>query len=191
VRAIGIAASTGGPSALRAVLSSLPAAPPVPILVVQHMTAGFTEGLVRWLDQAVPPPVRLAADGLAVAPGVWVAPDLAHLSIDAGRVMRLDRRHDGASHQPAADVLFVSMAETIGASVAVAVLTGMGADGARGVAAVVARGGLAIAQDEATSAVAGMPRAAVAAGARFVLPLSEIGPLLAQLPVRRSQAAVE
>lgn len=185
VRAIGIAASTGGPSALREVLSQFPARPAVPVLVVQHMTAGFTEGLARWLDQSVPPTVRLAVDGTPATSGVWLAPDGAHLTVDHTLTLRLDRRDDGATHRPSADVLFAALAAALGADVAVAVLTGMGDDGARGVAAIVAGGGLAVAQDEATSAVAGMPRAALAAGAGLVLPLDEIGLTLAALPAKR------
>lgn len=185
VRAIGIAASTGGPSALREVLSHLPASPAVPIVVVQHMTVGFSEGLVRWLDQAVPPAVRLAAQGVPATPGVWLAPDGAHLTVDRSLTLRLDPHDDGAAHRPGADVLFASLAQALGRDVAVAVLTGMGEDGALGVRAIVAGGGLAIAQDEASSAVAGMPRAAVSAGAGFVLALEEIGPTLASLPAKR------
>jgi two-component system chemotaxis response regulator CheB len=185
VRAIGIAASTGGPSALRDVLAHLPAEPAVPVVIVQHMTKGFTVGLARWLDQGVPPQVRLATDGARATPGVWIAPDGAHLRVDGSLTLRLDPRDDGSPHRPGADVLFASLAQSLGADVAVAVLTGMGDDGARGVAAVVAAGGLAIAQDADTSAVAGMPRAAVAAGARIVLPLQDIGSTLAALPARR------
>jgi two-component system chemotaxis response regulator CheB len=189
VRAIGIAASTGGPSALRDVLAHLPAVPAVPVIVVQHMTKGFTDGLARWLDQGVPPSVRLAVDGTPATPGVWLAPDGAHLLVDRSLTLRLDRRDDGAPHRPAADVLFLSLADALAPDVAVVVLTGMGDDGARGVAAVVAAGGLAIAQDEASSAVAGMPRAAVSAGAGIVLPLTDIGPTLAALPARRRTVA--
>lgn len=185
VRAIGIAASTGGPSALRTVLSCLPAEPDLPLLVVQHMTSGFTEGLVRWLDQAVPPHVRMAQDGGPATPGVWLAPDDAHLMLDAALTMRLDRRDHGGPHRPSGDALFCSLAANHGAAVAAVVLSGMGDDGATGVAAVVRAGGLAIAQDERSSVVAGMPRAAAAAGAQVVLPLAEIGPAVASLPARR------
>jgi two-component system chemotaxis response regulator CheB len=152
------------------------------------MTAGFTEGLARWLDGAVAPAVRLAAEGTVATPGVWLAPDGAHLVVDGALTLHLDARDDGAPHRPGADVLFASLAQALGRDVAVTVLTGMGDDGARGVGAVVAAGGLAIAQDEASSAVAGMPRAAVAAGARIVLPLDAIGPTLASLPARRRTA---
>jgi len=183
-RVIAIAASTGGPSALRAVLGALPARLDVPVLVVQHMTEGFTEGLVRWLDATVPPPVSLAADGVVAAPGVWLAPDGAHLVVGGGLRMRLDARTPPDPHRPSADILFRSLAATVGAGVAVAVLTGMGVDGADGVAAIVAAGGVAIAQDAASAAVDGMPLAAARAGAQRVLALDDIGPALAALAVR-------
>lgn len=184
IHVIGIAASTGGPSALRAVLGALPAQLELPVFVVQHMTEGFTEGLVRWLDATVPPKVRLGAEGATAIPGVWLAPDGAHLVVGAGLQMHLDRRTPPDPHRPSADVLFRSLARDAGAGAAVAVLTGMGADGALGVSAVVAAGGLAIAQDAASAAVDGMPLAAARAGAQRVLPLDAIGPALAALPVR-------
>ncbi|UGS34975.1 chemotaxis protein CheB [Capillimicrobium parvum] len=184
IHVIGIAASTGGPSALRAVLGALPAQPAVPVLVVQHMTEGFTEGLGRWLDATVPPPVRLATEGAQAVPGVWLAPDRAHLVVGVGLQMHLDDRTPPDPHRPSGDMLFRSLARDAGAGAAVAVLTGMGVDGAAGVAAVLAAGGLAIAQDAASCAVDGMPLAAVRAGAQRVLPLDEIGPALAALPVR-------
>jgi two-component system chemotaxis response regulator CheB len=188
VRAIGVAASTGGPSALRAVLGALPAQPDVPVFVVQHMTAGFTEGLARWLDSAIAAPVRLARQGIVAAPGVWLAPDEQHLTVEAGQVMRLDRRDRGGPHRPSADALLCSMAASLGPAAVGVVLTGMGDDGAKGVAALVGRGALVIAQDAASAAVAGMPRAAVAAGAQVVLSLDEIGPAIAALhPARLTQ----
>jgi two-component system chemotaxis response regulator CheB len=181
VRAIGVASSTGGPSALRRVLGALPAQPDIPVFVVQHMTSGFTEGLARWLDGVIAAPVRLAVDGSAARSGVWLAPDEQHLTIEAGVTMRLDRRDRGGPHRPSADVLLCSMADSLGSAAAAVVLTGMGADGAKGVAALVKRGGLVIAQDSATSAVAGMPQAAASAGAQVVLALDEIGPAIVAL----------
>ncbi len=188
VRAIGIAASTGGPSALRCVLGALPARPEVPVLVVQHMTSGFTEGLARWLDTTVAAPVRLAADGVAARPGVWIAPDEHHLTIESSLTMRLDRRDRGGPHRPSADALLLSMAQALGPAAAAVVLTGMGEDGARGVAALVGRGALVIAQDAASCAVAGMPRAAAAAGAQLRLGLDDIGPAIAGLHARAGAA---
>jgi len=95
--------------------------------------------------------------------------------------MRLDRRTCEGPHRPSADVLLTSLAESLGAEAAAVVLTGMGTDGAKGVAALVARGGLVIAQDTASAAVGGMPYAASAADAQLVLPLDEIGPAIAGL----------
>jgi two-component system chemotaxis response regulator CheB len=183
VRAVGLAASTGGPEALCSVLAALPAEPAVPVFVVQHMTTGFMAGLARWLDGAVSAPVRMAGDGVAATPGIWLAPDDAHLVVDADLTMRLDRRERPGRHRPSADVLFGSLA-ILGPDAAVAVLTGMGDDGADGVRAVVGAGGLAIAQHRACAVVDGMPAAAAAAGAQIVLGLDDIGPALARLPAR-------
>lgn len=178
VAAIGIAASTGGPHALAAVLSALPASYPVPVFVVQHISAGFTQAFARWLDDDVPLPVRLAEDGGPVAPGIWVAPEGAQLVVRS----RLQLEPGGAArHAPSADVLFTSLASSLGRAAVAVVLTGMGADGAEGLRAVREAGGLTIAQDEATSAIYGMPKAAAEQGAARVLPLHDIGPELARL----------
>ena len=175
---IGLAASTGGPRALSAVLASLPASYPIPVLVVQHISAGFTEAFAHWLDSDIPLPVRVAAEGDALAPGVWVAPEGRHLAVrDA---LRLEPPGT-AQHVPSADVLFTSLAASIGSGAVVVVLTGMGADGAEGLRAVREAGGLTIAQDAESSAIYGMPKAAAEQGAKLVLPLDEIGPALARL----------
>ncbi|HEY8584455.1 MAG TPA: chemotaxis protein CheB [Capillimicrobium sp.] len=187
-RAIGIVASTGGPSALRGVLSALPAGFDVPVLVVQHMTAGFTDGLGRWLDAQVAAPVRLAVDGAPLAPGVWLAPDHADLIVDAKGRLRLDQRPSAARHphRPSGDALFSSMATVLGARALAVVLTGMGSDGADGVRDIVAAGGSVVVQTGATCAVPGMPRAALEAGAQSELDLDDIGPALARVPAWRS-----
>jgi two-component system chemotaxis response regulator CheB len=179
--AIGICASTGGPQALSTLLEALPASFPVPILVVQHITAGFTEGLVRWLASTVDLPVRTAEDGARLAPGVWIAPEGAHLILRPSGRLALDPSSDPGLHCPSADVLLRSLAQSAGSLAVAVVLTGMGRDGGEGVAAVCAAGGLAIAQDEATSTVFGMPRVAAEKGAEVVLPLDEIPALLAEL----------
>jgi len=185
IAAIGICASTGGPAALRSVLSALPARFPIPVLVVQHITKGFVGGLVDWLAQDLSVPVRLAVAGAPMEPGVTFADDGAHLTLDGERRLRFDRMAVGGYHCPAADVLFASMATTLRDTAAAVVLTGMGSDGAEGMAAVGAAGGFTIAQDEASSAIYGMPRAASERGADLVLPVDRIGPALAALkPVR-------
>jgi len=179
VAAIGVAASTGGPQALAVLLTELPADFPTPIVVVQHMSVGFTEGLATWLDRQTPLPVRLAVPGTIAGPGVWFAPDGGHTTLD--KQLNLGRNtRTGGRHVPSADVLFESMAATLGAAAAVVVLTGLGRDGAAGARAVLAAGGVAYAEDEASSVVAGMPGAAAAVGAR-VFPLDELGGALRRL----------
>jgi two-component system chemotaxis response regulator CheB len=171
-RVIGIGASTGGPPALRAVLAEIPAAFQLPIVVVQHMAAGFIEGLVGWLDGQVPLPVRLASDGARAEPGVWFAPDGAHLLVEPSMRFSLDDTTAG-THRPSVDMLFQSIAAGVCEAGVGVVLTGMGRDGESGVEAILAAGGLVIAQDEASSAVYGMPQVAADAGA-LSLPLEAI-----------------
>jgi two-component system chemotaxis response regulator CheB len=160
--AVGIVASTGGPQNLAAILRSLPAAFAVPVLVVQHMSAGFTEGLARWLDGVGPLPVRLARDGAVAESGVWIAPEDAHLLLRADMTLALDRRSEAGLHRPSGDVLLTSIAAAAGRDAVAVVLTGMGRDGAAGAKAVCAAGGSVFVQDEESSAVYGMPKAAAA-----------------------------
>jgi two-component system, chemotaxis family, protein-glutamate methylesterase/glutaminase len=180
---IGICASTGGPQALAAVLSRIPAEFAIPVLVVQHMLSGFTEGMVSWLNEQVPAPIAIARDGQELEPGVWFAPDGSHLVVDAGRRLALDPGPPLAGHRPSGDKLLGSLAEIAGGGAVAVVLTGMGRDGAMGLAAVEAVGGRTIAQDEASSTVYGMPRAAADGGAAQVLSLAAIGDELASLAV--------
>ncbi len=153
----------------------------MPVLAVQHIASGFLEGLIEWLDQRVPLPVRVAREGCRTEPGVWFAPDDAHLVLDGTLRTRFDTETVAGYHRPAADVLFTSVAAAVGSGAATVVLTGMGSDGADGTAAVRAAGGLTMAQDEETSAVFGMPRAAAEQGAEVILPLTEIGGALSRL----------
>jgi two-component system chemotaxis response regulator CheB len=178
---VAIAASTGGPQALLTIIRALPATFHPPLLVVQHLSPGFTEGLLRWLSKEVALPVRIAADGDRPSGGVWLAPDDAHLVLEADGRLGLDRATPATPHRPAADVLFRSVAMNAGAGAAVVVLTGMGDDGAKGTAEVKAAGGVTIAQDKESSAIYGMPRAAADLGAENILPLESIGPALAAL----------
>jgi two-component system, chemotaxis family, protein-glutamate methylesterase/glutaminase len=185
---IGICASTGGPRALEAVLRALPADFPVPIVVVQHMAAGFIDGLVDWLDGQVALPVGLARRGQELEAGVWFAPDGAQARIGPSLMVSLDTRADSALHRPSGDALLESMAGSAGPGAVGVVLTGMGRDGAAGVAALKGSGGYVIAQDEGTSAVFGMPRAAADAGADLVLSLSQIGNALIALGAVEARA---
>ena len=178
---IGVCASIGGPHVLATLFDELPADYPIPLMVVQHLVAGFGEGLARWLNQDVPLPVSVAADGGQLAPGVWIAPDGAHLTITATGQLHLSDQPDSTRHRPSGDVLFNSIASAAGRTGVAVVLSGMGRDGAAGAAAVRKAGGLAIAQDEASSAIYGMPKAAADLGVDIVLPPEGIARHLLQL----------
>lgn len=180
---VAVCASTGGPPAVREVLGRLPPDFPLPVLVAQHISSGFAAPFARWLDGTVALPVRMASDGLLARPGVWVAPDHGHLSLGRGLRMRVTDDREGRTHMPSADVLLCSLAAAAGHLGAAVVLTGMGRDGAEGTAAVRAAGGLTIAQDEGTSAIFGMPRAAAERGAELILPLHAIAAALLGLPM--------
>jgi two-component system, chemotaxis family, protein-glutamate methylesterase/glutaminase len=177
---VGVGASTGGPPALETMLACLPASFPLPLLVVQHMAPGFIEGFAKWLDRKLPVAVRLAGEGLRATPGVWFAPDDAHLTLTKSLRFALDSDAE-APHCPSIDLMLASLAQSCGAEAVGVVLTGMGRDGAEGAAAIQREGGLAIAQDEASSVVYGMPRAVAEGGADLVLPPTEIASALCGL----------
>jgi two-component system chemotaxis response regulator CheB len=183
-RAVGIGASVGGPPALATILGQLTGDFPLPVLVVQHMAPGFGDGLAKWLDQSVSVPVSLATDGATLQPGVWMAPENAHLRLESTMRLSLDHKTERGAHRPSLDVLFESMASSAGEGAVGVVLTGMGRDGAEGIRAIGEAGGLTIAQDEETSAVFGMPAAAIESGVDLVLPLEELAARLAGLRVR-------
>jgi two-component system, chemotaxis family, protein-glutamate methylesterase/glutaminase len=186
-QAVGIGASTGGPPVLEAIFRELPADYPLPLLVVQHMAPGFVEGFAKWLDERLPIAVRLAAEGDRATPGVWFAPDGAHLTLTQSKRFAFDTETE-AAHRPSIDVLLGSLAAGLGAEAVGVVLTGMGKDGAEGAAAIRRAGGLAIAQDEASSVVYGMPRAVAENGADLVLSPVEIAAALSSLRLARGTA---
>jgi two-component system chemotaxis response regulator CheB len=181
VSVVGIGTSTGGPPALLSVLTALTADFPVPVLVVQHIAPGFGEGLVDWIGRQVDLPVGFAETGAAAGPGIWFAPGGSHLRLEPPNRFALDSVTTRGAHRPSLDVLFESLAAHAGPAAVGVVLTGMGRDGAAGVKAIRAAGGVVVAQDEESSAVFGMPRAAIEAGADFVLPLGDVGPTLRDL----------
>ncbi|MBZ5589119.1 MAG: chemotaxis-specific protein-glutamate methyltransferase CheB [Acidobacteriia bacterium] len=183
IRYVAIGASTGGPWAVHTLLAELPPAPPAAVLVVQHIAPGFEDGFAEWLATDLRRDVRVAQDGEVATPGaVRVAPAGAHLLLEGGGVMRLDAARQSRSvHKPSADELFLSCAASCPTLTAGVLLTGMGTDGAQGLAALRSAGGLTMVQDEASSVVFGMPRAALDAGAASIaLPPQEIGRLLAR-----------
>jgi two-component system chemotaxis response regulator CheB len=162
---LAIAASTGGPAALHRILSELPATFPLPILVVQHIALGFARGLATWLDSVCPLEVKVAEDGELLRPGVvYIAPDERHLGVRASRQVEVSNAAPVGGFRPSGTWLFRSVTRVFGASMAAAVLTGMGQDGLDGLREVREAGGWVMAQDEATSVIYGMPAVAVAAG---------------------------
>jgi two-component system chemotaxis response regulator CheB len=162
---IGIVASTGGPAAIAKLLRGLDGRMMPPMLVVQHMAPAFLEGYAGWLATVCGRDVVLASDlEEPVAGRVYVAPGNSHLSYRGGRI-RLVADNKGSGHVPSGDVLFASLAASAGARALGVLLTGMGDDGARGLLELRQAGGHTIGQDQATSAVYGMPAAACALGA--------------------------
>ena len=176
-----IGVSTGGPTALAAMLSSFPAKFPLPILLVQHMPPLFTRLLAERLNANCPLTVEEASHGQAVEVGkILIAPGNFHMKVasSAGTVrVCLDQSPQQNSCRPAVDPLFASAAEVYGGAVLAVVLTGMGQDGLRGAETLRARGATVLVQDEASSVIWGMPGAVANAGlADRVLPLDEIVP---------------
>ncbi len=172
---VAIGSSTGGPSALLNVLGRLPGEFPLPVLVAQHIAEGFIPGLVAWLDAGCKIRAVVAEDGMPVLPSVaYFSPTGVNLTFD-GRRLHLREPGSGQIHVPSADALFDSVASTCGSGGIGVILTGMGADGARGLKAMSDAGCATIVQDEATSTVFGMPKAAIDVGAAgCVLPVHEI-----------------
>jgi chemotaxis response regulator CheB len=173
---LAIGASTGGPQALATLLADLPAHTGASVVVVQHMADGFMEGLVSWLDDMCSLPVVLGANGSRLAPGtVTVAPNGLNLVVHERLRVTTHEPEPGQYNVPGVDATFTSVAEAYGESAVGVLLTGMGSDGAVGLKRMRDLGGLTIGQDESTSAVYGMPAAAMLADAvDLQLPLPEI-----------------
>jgi len=192
IEVVVIGLSTGGPSALEQMLPLLPADFPVPLLIVQHMPKLFTGALAERLDKCCALHVEQGYDGAVIRPGTaWLAPGDAHMEV-APRVLlgesgtrgvrvQLHRREPLHHCMPSVDYLFFSAARMYGAGTLALVMTGMGSDGLEGARTVHERGGVVLAQDEATSAVWGMPGRVSAAGiASATLPLAMLAEALQQ-----------
>lgn len=183
VKAVGIGASTGGPTVLQVILAGLPQGFAAPLLVVQHLAPGFVPGLVAWLNETTRLTVEIARNGVSPMPGhVYLAPDGCHLGVDAGGVIALSGAEAENHLRPAVSFLFRSLTRFHGPNAVGVLLTGMGRDGADELFAMKARGAITIAQDGASSVVHGMPGVAIALGAAsLVLPGDQIADTLAAL----------
>jgi two-component system, chemotaxis family, protein-glutamate methylesterase/glutaminase len=183
-RVIAIGISTGGPNALQYVLSQIPADFLSTIVVVQHMPEGFTDMFAKRLDECCPLEVHEARSGdLLLAGRIFICPGNRHIMVrrmPRGDMVILSDGPPVNGHRPSADVLFHSVAQEFGLTAVGLLMTGMGDDGAEGLGAIQAAGGMTIAQSEDTCVVSGMPRAAILKGyANKIIPLDGLGPFLA------------
>ncbi len=186
-RVVAIGASTGGPAALARIFTDLPGDFPLPILVVQHISNGFINGLASWLNTVSAIPVTIARDGEPLQPRtVYLAPDDGHLGVSADRgSISIRRTPPIGGFRPSVTHLFESVARAFGNASVALILTGMGVDGVDGLRAVRGAGGRIIGQDEESSVVFGMPGAAAAAGLVDVtLPLHAIAARLIEKATR-------
>lgn len=163
-----IGISTGGPNALRQVLADIAPDFPVPILIVQHMPAGFTTEFAKSLDRICPLDVKEVADGDILSPGrIFIAPGNFHIEVERKKLASIIRTSSADlmnGHRPSADILFSSVAKHYGGTTLAVIMTGMGKDGATEIGTIFAKGGITVGQDEESSVVYGMPKVAAERG---------------------------
>jgi two-component system chemotaxis response regulator CheB len=182
-RIIAVGISTGGPNALQYMLSQIPGDFLSTIVIVQHMPEGFTEMFAKRLDECCPLEVHEARSGdLLIAGRALICPGNRHMMVrrmPRGDMVVLSDGPPVNGHRPSADVLFHSVAQEFGLTAVGVLMTGMGEDGAEGLGAIRAAGGMTIAQSEESCVVSGMPRAAILKGyANKVIPLEGLGAFL-------------
>jgi two-component system chemotaxis response regulator CheB len=177
---VGIGASAGGPSTVASVLSRLPTDIKAAFALVQHLPTGFTESFAEYISRITPLPVRIVGSRAGLEPGVvFLAADDHHLAVTSPYTIASVRGPRVGGHRPSVTTLFQSLADVFGPLGVGVILSGMGNDGAQGMRRMSNAGAYTIAQDEATSVVYGMPKAAVeAGGVKTVLPLDLIAPVL-------------
>jgi two-component system chemotaxis response regulator CheB len=178
-----IASSTGGPQALAQILPALPGGFSCPVVIAQHIADGFAGGMVDWLASLCKLPVRLAAEGDLLQAGViYISPSERHLCVTPARRLTLIERVPADVYRPSCDVLLNSVADVFGRQAVGIILTGMGSDGARGMARMVEKHGTTLGQDEASSVIYGMNRVAIEAGAvQQVLPVADLAAVMIRL----------
>ncbi len=162
IQAIAIASSTGGPPVLAQILSGLPEDFSIPILIVQHNLPAFMPAMVEWLSTRTKIPVSIVQEGMRMEIShIYVAPGDAHLTVTADRILHVDHSAPVKGNRPSATRLFQSVASAFDKNAIGIVLTGMGDDGADGLANMASAGAHIMVQDEASSVVFGMPKAVI------------------------------
>lgn len=183
IRMIAIGASTGGPGAIETILAGLPHNLPVPVLIVQHISEGFTQGFVDWLEKTSGFPVTIPDNGDLPKPGhAYVAPEGYHMGLDSHFAIQLVRGQRENNLRPSVAHLFRSVNAVCGNHAIAVLLTGMGEDGAEELLQLKNAGALTFAQDEGSSIVFGMPGTAVKRGAAlYVMPPEKIADMITYL----------
>ncbi len=183
IKIVAIGASTGGPNAVKTILSGLKKNFPVPIVLVQHISPGFLPGMTEWLDQNSELSIQIAAQGVSMQPGnVYIAPDDHHMGVTLGGRIVLNQDEKECLLRPSVSYLFRSVTNVYGKNAAGILLTGMGRDGADELNLMKEKGAVTMAQDQESSVVFGMPGEAVKLGAaKYVLPPNQIVLMLEKL----------
>lgn len=183
IRIAAIGVSTGGPPVLQTIFSKLPENIKIPILVVQHITPGFINGLVEWLSQTTKYPIHIAKQGEKTLPGhIYFAPDGFHMEVRSNGQIFLSNKEKENGLKPSVSCLFRSIAKYYGQDSIAILLTGMGKDGAEELKMLKDKGAITVAQNRETSAIYGMPGEAVKIdAATYVLSPEKIAELLGKL----------
>ncbi|MBP2627029.1 MAG: cheB-5 [Firmicutes bacterium] len=184
-KAIAIASSLGGITVLETILSQLSADFPVPIVVAQHISNGFSEALAEWLNYKTPLTVKVASQGESLIPGnVLIAPSEYNMQVDVNGHIELLPCLPGQIYHPSCDILLSSVAHTYQGRAIGIILTGMGSDGVKGMQAIKAAGGVTIAQNEQTSLIYNMPRLVIEGSlANFVVAANDISSTLTKVAI--------
>jgi len=186
IEIVAIGISTGGPNALRLVLADIDPDFPVPIVIVQHMPAGFTTEFAKSLDHICPLEVKEVTDGDVLSRGrIFIAPGNFHIEVEKKKLATIIRTSSADlvnGHRPSADVLFSSVARYYGGNSLAVIMTGMGRDGASEIGTIYAKGGITVGQDEESSIVYGMPKVAAERGfIEYVVSVNDMAKTLNKL----------
>ncbi|MFC2135005.1 chemotaxis protein CheB [Bacteroidota bacterium] len=184
IKVIVIGASTGGPIVLEKILTNLPHDFSIPIVIVQHIASGFTEGMVRWLNSKSVISVNIAENNMKLLPhNCYIAPEGVHLKLGKNQILFHSDEDPVNNLKPSVSVLFKSAAEVLGKNAMGILLTGMGKDGAEELKMIKNKGGITIAQDQQSSLIFGMPGEAIQIGAaNHIFAPHEIIRFLKQIP---------